>query len=355
MARHDLIRLALEALSTSRADKWLPAAPDAGGIVVTLHHVRPKQPSPFDPNALLAVPPEFLDRFLGHFKARGWRFVSVDELIGAGPVSESRRIAVTLDDGYRNNAEHAWPVFRRHNVPFTIYVCPGFCDRSAELWWEALERIIAGTQTLFLAGEGPAGELPTRNVAEKQRAFRLWTEWLTREADELRQRSAIRALAAKYGLDLSALARELVMDWDEVRAIAAEPLCSIGAHTMTHAALARVSPQDALREMADSADRIEAEIGSRPSTIAFPYGYPAAASSREADLAEQAGFSGSFTTQPGYVPRSGSRHGLPRVSINGLFQDVRYFELLLNPGLWELKDRIRRPARRQARRASAST
>ena len=73
MARHDLIRLALEALSASRADKWLPAPPDTGGNVVTLHHVRPKQLSPFDPNGLLAVTPEFLDRFIGHFIARGWR------------------------------------------------------------------------------------------------------------------------------------------------------------------------------------------------------------------------------------------------------------------------------------------
>jgi peptidoglycan/xylan/chitin deacetylase (PgdA/CDA1 family) len=171
MARYALIRLALEALSSSRTRKWLPATPDAGGMIVTLHHVRPKQLSPFDPNGLLSITPEFLDRFIAHFTARGWRFVSIDEMIGAGRGSDPRRIAVTLDDGYRNNSEHAWPVFRRHNVPFTIYVCPGFCDRTAELWWEALERIIGGTESVSLAGEGPTQELPTRNASEKTRAF----------------------------------------------------------------------------------------------------------------------------------------------------------------------------------------
>jgi peptidoglycan/xylan/chitin deacetylase (PgdA/CDA1 family) len=345
MSRHALIRLALTALSASRAPHWLPAAPDARGLVVTLHHVRPRRLSPFDPNALLAITPEFLDRFLGHFTAKGWRFVSLEEIMATdGVAPDPRRIAVTLDDGYRDNCEHAWPVFRRHAVPFTVFVCPGFCDRTAELWWAALERVIAGTEMLSLADAGPAAELSTRSTADKRRAFRLWTKWLTGIADEQRQRRAIRALAEKYGLDLAALARELVMDWDEVRTIAADPLCTIGAHTMTHPALARLPPEQALGEMRQSAERIEAEIGQRPTTIAFPYGYAAAAGAREETIAEEAGFSASFTTRPGYVPLAGKRQGVPRVSVNGLFQDTKLLEVLLTPGLWKARDRIRRRA-----------
>lgn len=335
MSRHALIRAALHALSLTRAPGWLPAASDASGFAVTLHHVAPEAASPFQPNALLSITPEFLDRFLRRFLAGGWRFVNVGDLVngGGGP----RRIAITLDDGYRDNLLHAAPVFRRHGVPYTIFVCPGFCDRTAELWWEALERIIAGADSLSLGGEGPAEELPSGDPSEKSRAFHAWTEWLTRQADEMRQRKVIRALSEKYGLSLPALASELVMDWDEVRTIAADPLCALGAHTMTHPALARLAPGVALHEMRESADRIEAETGTRPSTLAFPYGYRAAAGEREAGLAREAGFAASFTTRPGYVPSAGSRQGLPRVSLNGLFQDVRFMEVLLTPGLWNLK------------------
>ena len=342
MLRHNVIRAALGALWLARAARWPAAAGAASGFVVTLHHVAPGDPPPFAPNALLTITPQFLDRFLGHFIGRGWRFVSVEELIAAADGAGPRCIAVTLDDGYRDNLEHAWPVFRRHGVPFTIYVCPGFSDRTAELWWEALERIITTTDSLALPGEGPVEVLSTRDSAEKQRAFQAWTAWLTTEADEARQRRAIRALADKYRLDLAALAADLVMDWDEVRSIAADPLCTIGAHTMTHAALARLPHDAALREMRDSADRIEAEIGRRPATLAFPYGYRAAAAEREAALADEAGFAASFTTRPGYVPAAGTWHGLPRVSVNGLFQELRYLEVLLSPGLWTLRDRLRK-------------
>jgi peptidoglycan/xylan/chitin deacetylase (PgdA/CDA1 family) len=342
MSRHRLIRAALEALAFSRAPRWLPSASDAAGFVVTLHHVAPQQTAGFSPNALLSVTPEFLDRFIARFAESGWRFVPVADLVAPIGSADALRVAVTLDDGYRDNFEHALPVFRRHNVPFTIYVCPGFSDRAAELWWEALERIIAGVSSIALTGEGPAETFSTRTPAEKQRAFRDWTRWLTTVADERRQRMAIRKLAEKYGLDLADLVRALVMDWDEVRAIAADPLCTIGAHTMTHPALARLPADAALQEMWESADRIESEIGRRPATLAFPYGYPAAAGQREAVLAAEAGFTASFTTQPGYIPRQGSRHGLPRVSLNGLFQDVRYLDVLLTPGLWSLRDKIKR-------------
>ena len=113
---------------------------------------------------------------------------------------------------------------------------------------------------------------------------------------------------------------------------------------MTHAALARLSPEAALREIEGASSGSPPRSASARRRIAFPYGYPSAAGPREAKLAERAGLAASFTTQPGYVPASGSRHGLPRVSVNGLFQHVRYLEMLLTPGLWKLRNKIRESA-----------
>jgi peptidoglycan/xylan/chitin deacetylase (PgdA/CDA1 family) len=344
MNKHNIIRVALEGLSLTGAAHWLPGAAEAAGFVVTLHHVRPARAQAFDPNALLAVTPDFLDRFIARFKERGWRFVSVDDLVKQDNAADPRRIAITLDDGYRDNLEHAWPVFLKHGAPFTIFVCPGFAERTSELWWIALERIIGAAEELALPGDAPTEMRSTRTPAEKQQMFKLWTEWLTSVAGETRQRVEISALAETHGLDLVKLADELTMDWDEIRRIAGDPLCAIGAHTMTHAALARLPMDAAFREIDESVQAIAAETGRRPTSLAFPYGYRSAAGPREAMLAERVGLTSSFTTSPGFVPRSGSRHGLPRVSINGLFQQLRFLEVLLTPGLWTLRDKIRAAA-----------
>ena len=337
MAGANATRLALRALSLARIARLLPWPGDAKGFVVTLHHVRPTAPgSGFRPNAHLEVTPAFLGAFLEHFSARGWSFVSLEELLAG----EGRhRIAVTLDDGYRDNAVYALPVFRRHRAPFTIFVSPGLTEATTELWWEALERMIGENAELRLEGAGPS-QHAAGTPAEKQRLFMAWLGWLTTAVDETRQREVVRELAAKYGVDLRQLARAQVMDWDEIRTLRKEPLARIGAHTMTHPALARLSADAALAEMRASADRIEAETGERPKTIAFPYGYPAAAGPREARLAAEAGFAASFTTQPGYV-RAGESHGLPRVSLNGLYQEPALFEPLLHPAPWRLRARLK--------------
>jgi peptidoglycan/xylan/chitin deacetylase (PgdA/CDA1 family) len=338
MSRHALIRVALEALALSGASRWLPAAADASGFVVTLHHVAPEPAAAFKPNALLSITPRFLERFIRHFIERGFRFVSVDEIAERGG-GDPRRIAITLDDGYRDNFEHALPVFRKFKAPFTIFVCPGFADRTSELWWEALERIVAKVDAIDAPG-GAGGMLSAKSLLEKAKAFETWRLWLTVEAEETLQREAIHALARKHGVDFAKLAHDLVMDWEETAEIAADPLCTIGAHTMTHPALGRLPREKALAEIKASIETIAAKIGKRPTSLAFPYGNPIAAGPREAELAAEAGLSTSFTTQPDYISANAPRHGLPRVSVNGLFQELRYLDVLLSPGLWTLRKRI---------------
>lgn len=341
--RHRFIRAALSGLAATGLARFMATPSDACGMVVTLHHVHPGPQPPFRPNGHLTITPGFLAAFIAMARQGGWQFTPLDELVHAAHQAEpGRRIAVTLDDGFRDNAEHALAVFRQLAVPFTIFVCPGFCDRTAELWWEALERIVASQDVIWVEGAALDGSLPARTASEKRAAYRRLERWLVNELNEDAQRAAVQELSARHGLDLADLARQLVMDWDEVRAIAAEPLCTIGAHTMTHRALARLPAERALAEMRDSADRIERELGTLPSAIAFPYGTAAAAGEREARLAAEAGFAASFTTRPGYVPAGPLTQGLPRVSLNGLFQDPALVQPLLQPGLWGLRDRIRR-------------
>jgi peptidoglycan/xylan/chitin deacetylase (PgdA/CDA1 family) len=76
---------------------------------------------------------------------------------------------------------------------------------------------------------------------------------------------------------MAADCRRLIMVWDEIRTMAADPLVTVGAHTKGHFAVSRLSASRALEEMRGSADRIEQELGSRPLHFAFPYGDPGSA------------------------------------------------------------------------------
>ena len=81
----------------------------------------------FAPNAGLEITPEFLDGVISFARDAGYDLISLDEAvrrIRTGERSQRPFACFTIDDGYRDNFEHAWPVFQKHDCPFTIFVAP---------------------------------------------------------------------------------------------------------------------------------------------------------------------------------------------------------------------------------------
>jgi peptidoglycan/xylan/chitin deacetylase (PgdA/CDA1 family) len=138
------------------------------------------------------------------------------------------------------------------------------------------------------------------------------------------------ALCARYGVDETAICRELCMSWDELKAFANDPLISIGAHSVTHCNLARQPKEIASQEMATSRERIENVLQRPVVHLAYPYGDKIAAGAREFALAQAAGFKTAVTTRPGMIFPESAGHltALPRVSLNGNYQDTRILPVL---------------------------
>jgi len=138
------------------------------------------------------------------------------------------------------------------------------------------------------------------------------------------------ALCAHVGVDDAAICRELCMSWTELKTFAADPLVTIGAHSITHCNLAAQSEAIASKELTVGRARIE-DVLQRPVThLAYPYGDRAAAGAREFALAGTAGYKTAVTTRPGMVFPENAGHltALPRVSLNGNYQDTRILPVL---------------------------
>jgi peptidoglycan/xylan/chitin deacetylase (PgdA/CDA1 family) len=122
------------------------------------------------------------------------------------------------------------------------------------------------------------------------------------------------------------------MSWDEVRVLASSPLCTIGAHTVTHPRLAGLDEEEVVRELAVSRQRIEAELARPARHLAYPYGGKDAAGAREFRVAAELGFASAVTTRPGVLHPEHAAHltALPRIPVNGEWQDARALEALLS-------------------------
>ncbi len=53
-------------------------------------------------------------------------------------------MAITFDDGFRDNKIWAQPILAKYGVPYTIFVATDFAEGMGNLWWLALESIVAG-------------------------------------------------------------------------------------------------------------------------------------------------------------------------------------------------------------------
>ncbi len=329
-----LFRSALLTLHKSGLHSLSPRSLSGVGIVFMLHRVRPApKTNGFAPNALLEITPEYLNAVLTTVSALDYDLVSMDEAHRRLQQRHfDRKFAVfTMDDGYKDNLEFAAPIFAKHQAPFTVYLSSGMPDGTLDLWWMGLEAAIRCQDHLNWNWAGTNYELVLDTAEQKQNAFET-LYWPLRNLPELDQRIAIRDLARHCGVDMRQLTRDCALTWDEARELSNHAYCSLGAHTVDHFALSRLSEAESRRELVEGADRIKQETGDWPRHLAFPYGDGGSAGPREYELAQFLGFDTAVTTQKGFLTEAHgiNPYAIPRLSLNGDYQDLRMLEVLMS-------------------------
>ncbi len=333
--KEQLRKLVFKGLSFSRLPDMLRPVLGGQGAILMLHRVTGDRGTKFGFNQNLVVRPEFLDRLIVDMKGQGFDFVSLDEAIRRiGLEDPQRRFAViTLDDGFLDNLTEALPVFDRHATPFTVFIAPGLTDGSVDAWWDLVEATVEAYHgSLSLAAPDHEILFDCSTAAAKTAAFEGICRVLSEDVDEEDQVAVVRSLAAQAGIDTNIFRQQRLMTWDDIRKIAAHPLCTVGAHTVHHHNLKRLTADNALREMVESADILENRLGTRPRHFAYPYGFKQAVGEREARLARQAGFDSALTTRHGMIQKQHAHHlhCLPRISVNGRYQSIDFLKTMLS-------------------------
>lgn len=307
------------------------------GSILMLHRVQNVKKTSFSPNMHLSASPEFLDRMIVRLKTEGYDFISMDEAAKRIKNPEDYKdakpfLSITLDDGYRDNLTNAVPVFERHQVPYTIYIAPGITEAKSPLWWEDVELIIAVQKKITVDMPDGKQEFDVSTTSKKYAAYESLIENLLLNTDQLVQREIAEKLCKAYGFDSSKYVRESVMNWEDVLSLSKNPLCTIGAHTINHYALSKLPYDLAKSEILESREILKSKLGKEPKHLAYPYGFVQVAGKREFDLAKELGFQTATTTRHGVIYPEHKDHmtALPRVSLNGHHQSMRYVNTLLS-------------------------
>jgi len=241
--KQTIIRTGLETLYFSGMHHMMRPLVGGVGAILTLHHVRPPRPDAFQPNHLLEISPLFLEGLLKRLKRARIDVISLDEMHARYISGDFKRrfVCITFDDGYKDLMRWAYPLLKKYELPFALYIPTSFPDRLGELWWVALEAVIAQNSRIGMVINGKDQFFECATVREKRQLYDEVYGYLRSMKSEDELRKVVRDLAACHRVDMAAVCRDLCMDWQEITDLAADPLVTIGAHTVNHMMLKKIS------------------------------------------------------------------------------------------------------------------
>jgi len=186
-------------------------------------------------------------------------------------------VVVTIDDGYHDAFDVAFPVFSRSGIPAMLFVTTGFIDGTHWMWWDRVAWVIdaaAPVRREFRIGHTVC-DLDLESTAGREAAWHRVADVCRFLPDE-RKQEVIAELAADLGVDLRAEPPERyrATGWTQIREMTAGGLL-MGAHTVSHPILSRLDADRAAAEITGSGRRLEEELGAWPRWFAYPQGGPA--------------------------------------------------------------------------------
>ena len=219
------------------------------GEIWCLHRVV-KERSVFPSNRELEITPEYLEYIILDYLKRGYEFVCMDKLVGCVNVRswdfrKKKRVVLSFDDGFRDLYVNAFPILKKYNIPFTVYLVSDFPDGMADIWWMQLEHLVDGNVERF--------EELMKEIYQSPQNMK---EVMHQKTDS--------------SMDLE-LCEELSLTWEQLREMVDSGLCTVGGHTKTHSGLTRISKEKALYELTESKNAIENHLQVKVKHFSSPH------------------------------------------------------------------------------------
>lgn len=268
----------------------------------------------------LEVSPEQLEQTILFYKKKNYTFFSLDDLHHALTVEKPKQkfVVFTFDDGYRDNYTNAYPILKKYNVPFCIYVTTNFPDQKAILWWYLLEDFLIEKTSVNFHWEGKDYQISTKTISEKEGAFDEIRTLINQSFSKGRFLEMLDVVFGKKESDYLSYVKKMAMSWEEIKLISQDPLVTIGAHTVNHFPLTRLDPNDLEFEISESKELLEKNIKKPVEHFAYPFGKITEATFREFEMVKSLGLKTGTTTRIGNIFSQHKNYleCLPRISLN---------------------------------------
>lgn len=210
--------------------------------------------------------------------ARDYHPISLDQTVKHlrnGEVFPKRSVVVTFDDGYADNYEVAMPILNQVAIPATFYVTVD-CVENKRLPWPSRLRFAfrrtkqtSWTDSTTDSKTGSNGKSwNLSSPLNREEAFLAACDACC-QLSGTAQEEFVRHIEQELQTSLPGQSGSLMMSYDQLRELAGHGHI-VGSHTMTHPNMAQLKADDAQRELAESKQRLESNLGAPIKHFSYP-------------------------------------------------------------------------------------
>jgi peptidoglycan/xylan/chitin deacetylase (PgdA/CDA1 family) len=287
------------------------------GSILMFHRILSDDGRPRVHTKALEVTPERLEEIILFFKKKKYDFIKMEQVEDYLKKKEKGRFVVfTFDDGYVDNYTVAYPIFKRHGIPFTIYITTNMPDHKMILWHYMLEEMMLMNKALKLELSGKIQSFDLSDLDKKELVYNELRRYLIDLSKDDRIKKIEEWFLNQEG-DLYNRVKKESMTWEQIIELSKDPLLEINAHSISHPSLSTLSEEEMIHEVNGSKKILENNLGKKVAHFAYPFGSKDEIGEREVKILSETDFKTSVTTREANILKEHGKylHALPRIYV----------------------------------------
>lgn len=185
-----------------------------------------------------------------------------------------RSVIVSFDDGFANNATVAAPILKERNIPAVFYITSGIISTNIMFWVDVLEDCLnlCSKKSIRVCLD-KEHDFPTGTDDERFASLLAIKGWC-KKVSALEKDRVLKEVEASTGVDplVNHAPNYRKATWSQLKKLHADPLFTIGGHSLYHNILSSLDDRALELEIRGSLDLLESNLGERPKHYSYPEG-----------------------------------------------------------------------------------
>jgi peptidoglycan/xylan/chitin deacetylase (PgdA/CDA1 family) len=256
----------------------------------------------------------------------------IEKSLEKGEKLPPNSVAITIDDGYADAYEIAFPILKKFGFPATLFAITDFVEGKIWLWTDKMRYILLRTKNEILRVEFESYDTIEKNLTDEIQRLELAdrVNSVLKKLPNAEKEAKILEIVESLNVEIPEVptAEFAALNWEMAQKIDAENV-KIESHTVTHPILTNIDEKQLDFELQISKERLENKLNKTVETFCYPNG---AFNEKVWQAVERNGYKSAVTTRYGFVKNVENRFLLNRIDaqndIVDFAQSVSGFEAI---------------------------